>query len=158
MNEVMVDGKAGDDHVSVRVYNPTFAVSIADSSSRGGSRGDTAEVMDLTGAGTKLDRGSVQVGSGTGNVWIGAGVEAVAIKSAGDKIQKFDIATSTWSELSITTDPENADYFDEARARFLSVQRVAKVSDNRVFVMFRHDVQVVGDDSASLSDFLLGRG
>jgi hypothetical protein len=28
-----------------------------------------------------------------------------------DRIQKFDIATSTWSELSITTDPDDADFF-----------------------------------------------
>ena len=61
-----------------------------------------------------------------------------------DRIQKFDIATSTWSELSITTDPDDADLFDEDRVNFLSVQHVAKISDNRVFVMFEHDV--VGDD------------
>ena len=63
-----------------------------------------------------------------------------------DRIQKFDIATSTWSELSITTDPDNADFFDDARVSFLSLQRVAKISDNRVFVMIWHDVPVVGDD------------
>jgi len=88
-NEVLVDGKNGDDHVYVQVHNPAFAVTILDSDT---SSNDVLEILELTTSAVRMHTKNVKVGTG-GNFWIDENLDTISLLSSG-KVEMYDVRTN----------------------------------------------------------------